>query len=59
MPSPLGDIKFAENQSLYQTAYVGQFLPDGQVKVVWQSKGALHPDPYDALAFPGKTCVVK
>jgi urea transport system substrate-binding protein len=57
--SPLGEIKFAENQSLYQTAYVGQFLPDGQVKVLWQSKGALHPDPYDALAFPGKSCVVK
>jgi urea transport system substrate-binding protein len=58
-PFPLGEIKFAENQSLYQTAYVGQFLPDGQVKVLWQSKGALHPDPYDALAFPGKTCVIK
>jgi len=57
--SPLGEIKFAENQSLFQTAYVGQFLPDGQVKVVWQSKGPLHPDPYDALAFPGKTCVIK
>ncbi|NYF80793.1 urea ABC transporter substrate-binding protein [Granulicella arctica] len=57
--SPLGDIKFAENQSLYQTAYVGQLQPDGQIKVLWQSKGALHPDPYDALAFPGKTCVVK
>ncbi len=59
LASPLGDIKFAENQSLYQTAYVGQLLPDGQVKVLWQSKGALHPDPYDALAFPGKTCVIK
>jgi urea transport system substrate-binding protein len=58
-PSPLGEIKFAANQSLVQTAYVGQFLPDGQVKVVWQSKGTVHPDPYDALAFPGKTCVVK
>jgi urea transport system substrate-binding protein len=27
--------------------------------VIWQSKGPLHPDPYDSLAFPGKTCVIK
>jgi urea transport system substrate-binding protein len=57
--SPMGKIKFAENQSLYQTAYVGQIRPDGQFKVLWQSKDPIHPDPYDALAFPGKTCVIK
>ena len=58
MASPLGQVKFAENQSLYQTAYVGQLQPDGQFKVLWQSKGPVHPDPYDALAFPGKQCVI-
>lgn len=57
--SPMGQVKFADNQSLYQTAYVGQLLPDGQFKVLWQSKGALRPEPYDALAFPGKRCIVK
>ncbi len=57
--SPMGEIKFAENQSLYQTAYVGQLQQDGQLKVLWQSKGPIHPEPYDALAFPGKQCVIK
>ncbi len=57
--SPMGQVKFADNQSLYQAAYVGQLQPDGQFKVLWQSKGALRPEPYDALAFPGKRCVVK
>ena len=57
--SPMGDVKFAANQSLYQTAYVGQLQPDGQLKVLWQSKAPLAPEPYDSLAFPGKTCVIK
>jgi urea transport system substrate-binding protein len=58
-PSPMGQIKFAPNQSLYQIAYVGQLQPDGQFKVLWQSKEPLAPEPYDALAFPGKQCVIK
>ncbi|MGC1871444.1 MAG: urea ABC transporter substrate-binding protein [Acidobacteriaceae bacterium] len=57
--SPLGPIKFADNQSLYQTAYVGQLQPDGQFKILWQSKQPLRPEPYDALAFPGRSCVIK
>ncbi|TCK71655.1 urea ABC transporter substrate-binding protein [Acidipila rosea] len=57
--SPMGQVQFADNQSLYQTAYVGQLQPDGQFKVLWQSKEPLRPDPYDALAFPGKHCVIK
>jgi urea transport system substrate-binding protein len=57
--SPMGPVKFAENQSLYQSAYVGELQPNGQFKILWQSKQVLHPDPYDALAFPGKKCVIK
>lgn len=57
--SPMGQIKFADNQSLYQTAYVGQLQPDGQFKILWQSKEPLRPEPYDALAFPGRSCVIK
>ena len=54
-----GPVKFADNQSLYQTAYVGQLQPDGQFKILWQSKQPLRPEPYDALAFPGRSCVIK
>jgi urea transport system substrate-binding protein len=54
----MGKIKFAPNQSLYQTAYVGQLQPDGQFKILWQSKEPLLPDPYDPLSFPGKTCAI-
>ncbi|GGJ42290.1 urea ABC transporter substrate-binding protein [Deinococcus roseus] len=54
--TPMGKIKFDANQSLYQTAYVGQLKADGQFKILWDSKKNLKPEPYDALAFPGKTC---
>jgi urea transport system substrate-binding protein len=54
--SAMGSIKFANNQSLYQTGYIGQLDPTGQFKIIWQSKGEIAPDPYDALVFPGKTC---
>jgi urea transport system substrate-binding protein len=54
----LGQTKFAANQSLVQTAYVGQLLPSGQFKVLWQSKAPVVPVPYDPLSFPGKTCVL-
>jgi urea transport system substrate-binding protein len=54
--SPMGSIKFAPNQSLYQSAYIGQLDPAGQFKIIWQSKSEIAPDPYDALVFPGKSC---
>lgn len=56
--SVMGSIKFASNQSLFQTAYVGKLQPDGQFAILWQSKQPLYPQPYDPLVFPGKTCVV-
>jgi urea transport system substrate-binding protein len=54
----LGQTKFANNQSLVQTAYVGELLPSGQFKILWQSKAPVSPVPYDPLSFPGKTCVL-
>jgi urea transport system substrate-binding protein len=54
--SPLGMIKFADNQSMVQTGYIGELQPDGQFKIIWQSKGPIEPQPYDPLAFPGKSC---
>jgi urea transport system substrate-binding protein len=52
----MGSIKFADNQSLFQTAYIGQLDPSGQFNIIWQSKGPIAPDPYDPVAFPGKSC---
>jgi urea transport system substrate-binding protein len=54
----MGETKFAANQSLVQTGFVGQLLPSGQFKIIWQSKGPIAPVPYDPLSFPGKVCSV-
>ncbi|OYX67991.1 MAG: hypothetical protein B7Y79_00545 [Rhodospirillales bacterium 35-44-4] len=54
--SPLGSVKFAANQSMVQTDYIGELQPEGQFKVIWQSPGAIQPEPYDPLTFPGKSC---
>lgn len=56
MNSPLGRVKFAKNQSMIQTGYIGKLQPDGQFKVVWTSPGLIQPQPYDPLTFPGKSC---
>jgi len=56
--TPLGMVKFIANNSLVQTGYIGQADPAGQFKILWTSKGAIDPNPYDALAFPGKTCTI-
>jgi len=59
IPSPLGPAKFAPNNSLIQTGYVGQSDATGQFKVLWTSPGTIMPDPYDPVAFPGKKCEIK
>jgi len=58
VPTPLGPAHFAPNNSLFQTAYIGQSGPDGQFKIIWSSPAAIAPDPYDPLAFPGKSCTI-
>ena len=54
--SPMGKIRFAANQSLFQRAYIGQLDAAGQFKVVFQSGEEIAPEPYDPLIFPGKSC---
>ncbi|TWB70706.1 urea transport system substrate-binding protein [Nitrospirillum amazonense] len=56
LDTAMGKVKFAANQSLVQTGYIGQLDPTGQFKIIWQSKGTIDPDPYDPLVFPGKKC---
>jgi urea transport system substrate-binding protein len=54
----MGKTRFALNQSLYQTAYVGQLDSSGQFNILWHSGKPIFPEPYDPLAFPGKKCVI-
>ena len=54
----MGKTRFASNQSLYQTAYVGQLDASGQFDILWHSDQPIYPQPYDPLAFPGKHCVI-
>ena len=56
MDSPLGKITVDKSGSLTQAVYTGQSGAGGQFKVIAQSKGVVAPQPYDKLAFPGKTC---
>ena len=56
LDSPLGKITVDRGGSLTQAVYTGQSGAGGQFKVVAQSKGVVAPQPYDKLAFPGKSC---
>jgi len=58
VPTPLGAVKFAPNNSMVQTGYIGQADPTGQFKILWTSEGQIQPEPYDKLAFPDKTCTI-
>ncbi|MDE8653573.1 urea ABC transporter substrate-binding protein [Novosphingobium album (ex Liu et al. 2023)] len=54
--TPMGAVSFAPNQSLVQKAFIGKLKPDGQFEIVSQPGADIQPEPYDALAFPGKSC---
>jgi urea transport system substrate-binding protein len=43
--APEGEVKVHENHHLWSKTRVGQILPDGQVKVVWESK-LIEPNPW-------------
>ncbi len=57
-PTALGGVKFAPNNSLVQTAYIGQADANGQFKILWSSAGQIQPEPYDPKVFPGKSCTI-
>jgi len=52
----LGKVTVDPNGSLTQSVYIGQSGAGGQFKIVSSSKSTVAPQPYDTLAFPGKTC---
>jgi urea transport system substrate-binding protein len=35
-----------DNQHVFKTARIGEVLPDGQIKEVWNSGKPIEPDPY-------------
>jgi urea transport system substrate-binding protein len=56
LAAPEGAVQIDDNQSLYKAVRVGKLLPDGQFEVIWGTDEPVEPEPYDSLAFPGKTC---
>ncbi|MBI1358605.1 MAG: urea ABC transporter substrate-binding protein [Acidobacteria bacterium] len=56
MDAPEGPVGIADNQSLSKAVRVGKLLPDGQFEVIWGTDAPVAPEPYDPLAFPGKSC---
>jgi urea transport system substrate-binding protein len=54
--TPMGTITVEANGSITQQVYIGESGEGGQFKILWSSKGVVKPEPYDKLAFPGKTC---
>ncbi|MDX2005574.1 MAG: urea ABC transporter substrate-binding protein [Meiothermus sp.] len=54
--TPMGTVTVEPNGSITQAVYIGESGAGGQFKILWQSKGVVKPEPYDKLAFPGKTC---
>lgn len=54
--TPMGTVTIDDNQSIYQTVYVGQIDSDGQFDILWDSGEPVKPEPYDPLSFPGQTC---
>ena len=54
--TPMGTVTIDDNQSIYQTVYVGQINDEGQFDILWDSGEPVEPEPYDPLTFPGQTC---
>jgi len=51
--APGGKKKMDEkNQHTWKPVYVGEILKDGQFKIVWKSKGLVHPDSYSTYLWP-------
>ncbi len=54
--APGGKKKMDEkNQHTWKPVYIGEIQKDGQFKIVWQSKGLVHPDSYSTYLWPDAT----
>jgi len=51
--APGGRKKMDEkNQHTWKPVYIGEIQKDGMFKIVWQSKGLVHPDSYSTYLWP-------
>lgn len=41
-----------KNQHTWKPVYIGEIQKDGQFKIVWKSKGLVHPDSYSQYLWP-------
>ncbi|MFO0767524.1 MAG: transporter substrate-binding protein [Nitrospiraceae bacterium] len=55
--APGGEIMMDEaNQHTHKPVLIGEILKDGQLKVVWRSKGLVKPEPWSEYTNPEKGC---
>src|SRR5260370_40584801 len=53
--SPGGKYKVdPKNHHTWKPVYLGKIRPDGQVEVVWKSKGWVHPEPGSSGTDPSR-----
>jgi urea transport system substrate-binding protein len=54
--TPMGKGSRSLRTRASQKAYIGKLKADGQFEIISSSPAEIQPEPYDPLAFPGKTC---
>jgi urea transport system substrate-binding protein len=55
--APGGEIMMDNaNQHTHKPVLIGEILKDGQLKVVWRSKGLVKPEPWSEYTNPDKGC---
>jgi urea transport system substrate-binding protein len=55
--APGGEIMMDHaNQHTHKPVLIGEILKDGQLKVVWRSKGLVKPEPWSEYTNPDKGC---
>ncbi len=55
--APGGEIMMDQaNHHTHKPVLIGEILKDGQIKVVWRSKGLVKPEPWSEYTNPDKGC---
>jgi len=55
--APGGEIMMDEaNHHTHKPVLIGEIMKDGQIKVVWRSKGLVKPEPWSEYTNPDKGC---
>jgi len=55
--SPVGEYKVdVQNHHTWKPVYIGKIRADGQFEIVWKTTGAVRPEPWSTLTYPGRGC---